>query len=92
MRSGVSAVVLRLGDGRRASVDSDTEFYAASTFKLAVLYEVPKDEIDPLLLGLKDKLVDQAKFGVLAEKAKMTAEDKEKLAKAGFGGKKKPTP
>ena len=40
--------------------------------KLAVLYEVPKEEIDPLLVGLKDKIADHAKFGSLTEKAKMT--------------------
>ncbi len=40
--------------------------------KLSIFYEVPKDEIDPLLVGLKDKLVDQANFGSVTEKAKLT--------------------
>lgn len=37
-----SAAVRRLSDGRTASVDGDREFYAASTFKLAVLYEAER--------------------------------------------------
>ena len=40
--------------------------------KLSIFYEIPKDEIDPLLLGLKDKPVDKANFGNLTEKAKLT--------------------
>jgi len=44
--------------------------------KLALLYEVPKDEIDPLLVGLQDKLIGQEKFGSLTHKAKMTIRSK----------------
>jgi len=35
----VSVSVVRFGDGRAASVNGAREYYAASTFKLAVLYE-----------------------------------------------------
>lgn len=38
----LSVVVRRLTDGRSASIDGDREFYAASTFKLAVLYEAER--------------------------------------------------
>ncbi|MBA4179577.1 MAG: hypothetical protein C0506_03220 [Anaerolinea sp.] len=37
-----SVTVLRLADGRAASVDGSRVYYAASTFKLAVLYEAEK--------------------------------------------------
>lgn len=37
-------VVRRLSDGRGAAVNADRVFYAASTFKLAVLYEAERQE------------------------------------------------
>jgi beta-lactamase class A len=40
--SGFGVVVKRLGDGRGASVNDDQLFYAASTFKLAILYEAER--------------------------------------------------
>jgi cobalt-zinc-cadmium efflux system membrane fusion protein len=40
------------------------------------LYDVPKEEIDPLLEGLSDKQVDPRKFGGITDKAKMTLRSK----------------
>jgi len=40
--------------------------------KLEVFYEVPKEEIDPLLEGLGQNNVDQRNFGSVSLKAKMT--------------------
>lgn len=40
--------------------------------KLEVFYEVPKEEIDPLLEHLRDKTNDAARFGSVTDKAKMT--------------------
>jgi beta-lactamase class A len=37
-----SVVVRRLSDGRSASVNGEREYYAASTFKLAILYEAER--------------------------------------------------
>ncbi|OAI39335.1 hypothetical protein AYO38_07920 [bacterium SCGC AG-212-C10] len=37
-----SVVVLRLGDGLAAEVDGDGQYYAASLFKLAILYEAER--------------------------------------------------
>ena len=39
--------------------------------KLAVFYEVPKDEIDPLIASLGD-LVDPSRLGNVSDKARMT--------------------
>lgn len=38
----LSVVVRRLTDGRSAAIDGDRVFYAASTFKLAILYEAER--------------------------------------------------
>lgn len=51
----LSVVVRRLGDGRTASVDGDRVFYAASTFKLAILYEAQRQR-SLGLLDLDDEL------------------------------------
>jgi len=40
--------------------------------KLAVFYDVPKDEIDPLLENLGEKVPDSRNFGIITNKAKMT--------------------
>jgi cobalt-zinc-cadmium efflux system membrane fusion protein len=40
--------------------------------KLEVFYEVPKEEIEPLLEHLRDRPADPTKFGSVADKAKMT--------------------
>ena len=44
--------------------------------KLTVFYEVPREEIDPLLDRLRDKSVDPRKFGDNNEKARMTLRSK----------------
>jgi cobalt-zinc-cadmium efflux system membrane fusion protein len=44
--------------------------------KLTVFYEVPKEEIDPLLDKLGDKAVDPRQFGSVTDKAKMTLRSK----------------
>ena len=41
-RDHVAVSVRRISDGRSAAVNGDYQFYAASTFKLAVLYEVER--------------------------------------------------
>ena len=51
----LSVVVRRLTDGRTASVDGDRVFYAASTFKLAILYEAERRS-SLGLLNLDDEL------------------------------------
>jgi len=42
--AGMSASVHRLSDGASASHDAETVFYAASLFKLAVLYEAEREQ------------------------------------------------
>ncbi len=46
-----SIVVRRLGDGHGVAINADRQFYAASTFKLAVLYEVERRRSDGLIHG-----------------------------------------
>ncbi len=51
----LSVAVRRLTDGRSASIDGDREFYAASTFKLAILYEAERQR-SLGLLNLDDEI------------------------------------
>lgn len=44
--------------------------------KLAVLYEIPREEIDPLLEHLSDRATDQKSFGSVSDKARMTMRSK----------------
>ncbi len=44
--------------------------------KLSVYYEIPEEELHPLLEGIGDKVVDPAKFGTVSNKAKMTLRSK----------------
>ncbi len=44
--------------------------------KLSVFYEIPEEELHPLLEGIGDKVVDPAKFGTVSNKAKMTLRSK----------------
>lgn len=46
--------------------------FALAQDKLAVFYEVPKKEIDPLLEHLGDKIIDPRNFGIVTDKARMT--------------------
>lgn len=54
-RTGAGVAVLNLDDGRWAASDPDRVFYAASTFKLAVLYEAER-RISTGELALDDRL------------------------------------
>lgn len=49
-----SIVVRRLSDGHGVAINADREFYAASTFKLAVLYEVERRRSEGLVHGSDD--------------------------------------
>ena len=54
-RGHLSVTVRRLSDGRSASIDGDRQFYAASTFKLAILYEAERQR-SLGLLNLDDEI------------------------------------
>ena len=76
----VSVVVRRLADGRAAAVNGDHVYYAASTFKLAILYEAERRrstgelDVDSVIymdgedltedLGTLDRVVFEADGGI----------------------------
>ena len=52
---GISVVVIRLDDGKMAAVGGDVSWYAASLFKLAVLYEVER-QIDAGIIARDERV------------------------------------
>ena len=68
----IAVAAKRVSDGRFAALNGDFEYYAASTFKLAVLYEAERrhftgelDYLDTIVISEEDAAEDLGTFGAL---------------------------